>query len=780
MSGAYAIKVGQSKYPGLTRVRQQLITPFPKLDGVDIFFHSEEAIGPDGIPFRDKDVHHLLLSAGVERIGGEWFAATPAEVQAAILALQQGSNFELSRTQSFEPRDEQKDAVERTASYFRNGGTKYLWNAKMRFGKTFASYLLADEMEWDRVLVLTYKPAVKSAWKADLITHTKFADWRFLDSTVTPDEAEKLMSTDTKVVWFASFQDVTGRAASGEVKPRNELIVQTDWDCLIIDEFHFGASTQIARELYDKESKEEAAFAKHLEGISGESDSEADEEVDETSEVKAKFQLHLSGTPYKAMLRGDYNEDQIFEWTYTQEQIEKERRKEVPNNDYASLPTMQIYNYSLDGELLSKAIEKGLDEFSLRQFFSAKRSAGGHYEFENPNDVDRFLNLIRGVGVSRLDDEYDVECYPYSGNRFRAATRDSIWLLSNVAQCQAMFDKLVSHPYYSQFTIHRAFGQKAGVGADALPPLRRAISASRQESSLGTITLTCGKLMTGITVKEWGSIFMLTTLKAPESYFQAAFRVQSPWVESGEIKKTECYVFEFDPNRALSLVASYGSQVALNSADVGVTQTSVLKELVTYLPIYSVADGQMEKLDAEALLEWVNTGISSNSLARKIMSPSNFNLDASTLRVVLADEELMAELNNMDDFRDFYSLATKTISSSEKIKKLKESGAPKKNLTPPKNALIKQRGKLREKLRKLNAKLTLFMYLTDFREEKLDHIVESLDSRLFNLATGMSLDAFRKLTVYGVFKPAEMSEVIQKYRYFERKSLLATRDVRSA
>jgi hypothetical protein len=770
------VKIGESKYPGLTRVRQQLVTAFPGLEGVQIFFHSEEAIRPDGGTFKDKDVHNLLISAGVEGVGGEWFAATPEEIQAAILALQLGHKFELSRTQSFEPRDEQSDAVKQTADFFRGGGTKYLWNAKMRFGKTFASYLLAEEMDWARVLVLTYKPAVKSAWKTDLITHTKFTKWHFLDSTATPEEAAKILASKDKVVWFASFQDITGKAAGGEVKPRNELIVQTDWDCLVIDEFHFGASTQIARELYDRDSKEEVAFAKHLEGISGDSDKEADTEEDETSGLKCKFQLHLSGTPYKAMLRGDYNEDQIFEWTYTQEQMEKERRKSSPDNQYAPLPTIQIFNYTLDGELLSKAIEEGLDEFSLRHFFSAKKVAADQFEFERPDDVDRFLNLIRGVGVSRLDDEYDAECYPYSGNRFSDMVRDSVWLMSNVAQCQAMFEKLTSHPYFSQFTIHRAFGTKAGVGAAALPPLRRAITLSREARSLGTITLSCGKLMTGVTVKEWGSIFMLTTLKAPESYFQAAFRVQSPWVEYGKIRKPECCVFEFDPNRGLSLVASYGSQVALNSKDQGVTQTSVLRELVTYLPIYSVADGQMEKLDAESLLEWVNTGITSNSLARKIMSPANFNLDSSTLRAVLADEDLMSELNNMDDFRDFYSLATKSISSSDRIKKLKDDGGPKKAFTVHKNSLIKQRGKLRDKLRKLNAKLTLFMYLTDFREEKLEHVVETLDSRLFTLATGMSLTSFRKLTAYGVFRPTEMSDVIQKYRYFEKKSLRAMID----
>lgn len=756
----------------MERVRSQLVTPFPRLRGVDVFFHSEEALGPSGEEFTDRDVHRVLETAGVERIGGEWFAATVSEIRSAILSLQTGQPFELTRTMTFEPRSEQREAVMQTANYFRSKGDKFLWNAKMRFGKTFATYLLAEEMDWSRVLVMTYKPAVRSAWKRDLLTHVRFQGWEFIDSNTPPEQVERIMKSDSRVVWFASFQDVTGKSVSGDLKPRNELIMGENWDCLVIDEFHFGASTPIARELYDPQSKVEADFAKYLEGISGEDEKLADIE-DRPVELRSDFQLHLSGTPYKALARGDYSEDQIFEWTYTQEQKRKAETRNTEHNLYASLPTIEMYSYKLDGELTLRSMENGLDEFSLRKFFAAKQVGGNGYEFDRSEDVDRFLNLIRGVGVNRLDEEFDIDLYPYSGSKFSKGVKHSVWLLSNVAQCEAMYSKLVQHPYFSRYEVHRAVGTRAGVGDAALPPLRKAIKNSNENGKLGTITLSCGKLMTGVTVEEWSSIFMLTSLKAPESYFQAAFRVQSPWVSDDKINKETCYVFEFNPDRALGLVASYGSQLAVTSPDQSSTQKSVLDDLVRYLPIFAIADGEMETLDAESLIEWVNAGLTSNSLARRIMSPSNFSLDLKTLERVTSDKELLAELMQMDDFRDFYTLADKVISSSQRLRKLKQSGGSGRSASAGKKKLAVARADLRKKLRKLNARLTLFMYLTDFREEKLEHIIGALDQDLFRLSTGMNLSTFKKLSSYGVFRSAEMTETIQKYRYFERQSLLA-------
>ncbi|MDG2496675.1 MAG: DEAD/DEAH box helicase family protein [Aquiluna sp.] len=771
-SGPYALKVGHSKRDGLARVTEQLITAFPNLEGVNIAFHSELAVDPYGHEFQDKDVHRVLESAGVERVGGEWFAASVDEIRAAIVSLRTGQRFELDRTQNFEPREEQLEAVRVTSAYFNSKGDKFLWNAKMRFGKTFTTYLLAEEMDWSRVLVLTYKPAVRDSWKRDLLTHKRFHDWAFIDSALTKEEAEKTARTRDKFVWFASFQDATGKSPSGGTKPKNELIFGIEWDCIVIDEFHYGASTAIARELYDPQSPEEVELANHLLAISGDDESKADADNSETG-LSSRYQLHLSGTPFKALSRGDYHEDQIFEWTYSQEQQKKLASAADEDSLYRSLPGMEMYSYTLDGDLTTKAVEEGIDEFSLKAFFQARKKKGAGVEFERSDDVDRFLNLIRGVGVARGNEEYDPEAYPYSGSRFNLATQNSIWLMSNVAQCEAMYSKLVEHPFFSQFEIHKAVGAKAGVGAKALPPLNQAIKRATESKKLGTITLTCGKLMTGVTVEAWTSIFMLTTLKAPESYFQAAFRVQSPWVENGKIQKKTCYVFEFDPQRALSLVAGYGSQIASNSKDKGVTQTVVLNDLLKYLPIYAVADGEMQRLNADELLAWSNSSLTANSLARKIMSPSNFNLDPATLESVLNDEELMSELMQMDDFRDFYKIAPKIISTSDNIKALKSASAPAPKINGEKKKLVGARDQLRKKLQKLNARLVLFMYLTDFREEKLVHLIESIEPDLFRLSTGMNLESFSKLTDYGVFRPDQMTEVIQKYRYFERQSLLA-------
>lgn len=769
-----AIKIGETKRPGEERVREQLRTAFPGLKGVTIFFHSEEALTYEGLSFGDRDVHGLLKAAGVERLGGEWFGATVDEVRSAIISLQTGQPFELSRTLNFEPRDEQREAVSMTASYFRRHGpgSKFLWNAKMRFGKTFSTYLLAKEMGWSKILVLTYKPAVRSAWKTDLLTHAAFNGWNFIDTTI-PDQLASDFTTDSKkFAWFASFQDVTGRSPSGERKAKNERLHEIEWDCIVIDEFHFGASSPIARELYDPQDKMEVELAQHLEQVADEDESLSDISTGPLDlGLKSKFQLHLSGTPFKAIARGDYNEDQIFDWTYIQEQ-KKKREFAGPDSPYRALPSMEIYSYSLDGEDLSRAIDQGRDEFSLSQFFKAVKR-DGKFAFERPDEVEGFLNLIRGVGVSRNDETYASDNYPYSGSRFVASTTHSIWLMSDVAQCEAMYEKLVKHPFFKSYEVHKAVGPKAGVGANALPPVKESIKRSVQNGSRGSITLTCGKLMTGVTVEEWSSIFMLTTLRAPESYFQAAFRVQSPWVEGSEVKKESCYVFEFDPHRALSLVASYASQMAMSSSSSPGVSTKELDELLQYLPIYAIADGEMERLDSDSLLQWANSGLTANSLARKCMSPSLFDLSARTLELIINDSDLLEELSAMDDFRDFYTISTLVISTSDRIRELKRGSNSKKSISNGKKKLAKAKGELRQKLRKLNARIMNFMYLTDFREERLDHIIQALDRDLFLLATGLKLDSFKKLTNYGVFKPGEMAEVIQKYRYFERQSLLA-------
>jgi hypothetical protein len=776
--GDFWIKVGQTKRPGLDRVNEQLRTAFPKLQGVTVLFHSEEAVRPDGSTFTDGEVHATLRAAGVQGAGGEWFEATPEEVRGAVVALQTGNPFSTTRTQTFGMRPEQERAVKQTASYFRANAVsqpKYLWNAKMRFGKTFTTYQLAREMGWSRVLVLTYKPAVRSAWRDDLLNHVDFVDWRFIDAAVPPAEADQILDTESPVVWFASFQDVTGRDADGNPKPRNQSIHVTNWDCIVIDEFHFGASTETARELYDPQDSDDLAYAKLLDRVADEDSENSAEVLEDTGfGLTGRHHLHLSGTPFKAIANGAYAEDQIFNWTYVDEQREKANWGSAAGpNPYAALPQMQMFSYAMGQAAEQVADEAEVFGFDLNTYFKAKKSDNG-FAFERPSDVVAFLDLIRGkkqLVQGIVDGEKPP--FPYESAKFTEAIQHSIWFMPDVASCEAMAEMLRKDAFFSKFTIYVAAGSKAGIGANALPPFNRALKEGAKDGKSGSITLSCGKLMTGVTVPEWSSIFMLRSLRAPESYFQAAFRVQSPWVEASEIKKHTCFIFEFDPNRALGLVALYGTELANNANEPGVTQASVLGELINFLPIFAIDGGQMEKLNTEAILEWAHGGVSANSLARKWKSSDLYNLNGLTMGRLLDDAELLAELEQIEDFRNIREQAEKIVSNTDKLKKIKREGGAKSTERKPKSEIAEHRKSIREKLKKISAKVLIFMYLTDFREERLMHVIESLDTELFLRSTGLSLGGFRKLNEVGVFNESQMTDAIQKYRYFERKSIEA-------
>ena len=778
------IKVGQTANPGVDRVRQQVGTAFPGLHGVEILFHSVPATRPDGTQFTDHDVHRVLRNAGVVNPGGEWFEVTEAEVWAAIRALQHGVSFDPTRIHDFPMRPEQQRAVDETAAFFRaqthagqEAAPKFLWNAKMRFGKTFTTYQLAKEMGWTKLLILTYKPAVRSAWRDDLMSHVDFIDWQYVDRDTPPSEADTMLDSGRPTAWFASFQDVIGRDPEGKPKQRNETLHIIDWDCIVIDEFHFGASTSAAREVYDPQDKAEAALAQmFLKAADESSDSDADVVPEIDYGLKTKCHLHLSGTPFKAITNGDYAESEVFNWTYIDEQREKTNWDEAHGrNPYAELPQMRMYTYEMGTPGGALAADGEFDGFDLNTYFKAKKAESG-YAFEKPDYVASFLDLIRGKKAlpEKLTEPGEANAaFPYEAAEFAEAVRHSVWYLQDVAACEAMADLLRSDPFFSTFEIYVAAGTKAKIGAQALPPLQTAIRRAESTAKSGSITLSCGKLMTGVTVPEWSSIFMLRSLKAPESYFQAAFRVQSPWKIDGEIKKHTAYVFEFDPNRALSLVALYGTELANNSTDRKATQASVLGELINFLPIFAIDGGRMEQLDVQSILDWAHGGIGANALARRWRSVDLYNLNGVTMDRLLQDMDLIAELEQIEDFRTIREEAEKIVTASKKLSAVKRAGGSASEQRKPKKEIAEKRRNIREKLKKVSAKVLIFMYLTDFREERLAHVIESLDTELFLRSTGLSLGSYGKLTEIGVIDVGNMTDAIQKFRYFEKKSIEA-------
>ena len=348
-----ALKVGFTTRDVQTRMHEHYPTVVPgqswKVELV------RPAMRNDGTTFDDHAVHEVLRNSNIRQVKGEWYQCSPAQVERAILAVKRGANTILRRDRTFPMRHEQEEAVRKTSEYFfrfysdphNNGLTPhFLWNAKMRFGKTFTTYQLALRMHWRRVLVLTFKPAVRSAWKEDLLTHTDFAGWQFCEKK--DDRNFSRVDERKPFICFASFQDVLGKNENGGIKATNEWLQDVDWDCIVLDEYHFGAWGKRAKECYDKQDIANMEIDER-QGIlfedSEKKEREAIEDYDEQlMPLSTRAYLYLSGTPFRAIASGEFIEEQIFNWTYSDEQDAK-AKWQGENNPYAALPRMVMMTY---------------------------------------------------------------------------------------------------------------------------------------------------------------------------------------------------------------------------------------------------------------------------------------------------------------------------------------------------------------------------------------------------------------------------------------------------
>ncbi|MGB9618940.1 MAG: GIY-YIG nuclease family protein, partial [Armatimonadota bacterium] len=527
----------------------------------------EPAMRHDGTVFTDRDVHRMLRINGIQKLEGEWFRCTVDDIKSAILAVKSGQVSIEKRSRDFKMRPEQEEAVEKTASYFRNYRREnsgkpahFLWNCKMRFGKTFAAYQLARKMAWKKVLVLTFKPAVQSAWQEDILSHVDFAGWQFIAAKDLPREGEP--DVKPPFVCFGSFQDLLGRNPSTNgIKTKNEWVHTTHWDCVILDEYHYGAWRESAKDLFEAEEEE----ADYWQGRDVES---FDEEI---LPITTDHYLYLSGTPFRAIASGEFIEEQIYNWTYSDEQKAKEEWK-GPNNPYAALPRMVLMTYQLPDSIREICLKGEFNEFDLNEFFRAE-GLGEAARFGYENEVQKWLDLIRGelleTSVDNLRLGAQKPPLPFSDVRLLNVLNHTLWFLPSVAACYAMRNLLRQrhNKFYHDYKVVVAAGTAAGIGLAALPPVLEAMGDPLKTK---TITLTCGKLTTGVTVRPWTGIFMLRNCASPETYFQAAFRVQSPWTivnpeglspNDELILKEECYVFDFAPDRALRQIADYACRL---------------------------------------------------------------------------------------------------------------------------------------------------------------------------------------------------------------------------
>ena len=441
------LKVGYTEKDVERRVGQQYPTKRP--DGLVPYkiVLAESAMRNDGTCFTDHDVHHILRKKRVNGVGGEWFRCSAEEVKAAIVAIKTGTSNIENRTLTFALRPEQKEAVDKTIEYFASAkkdfpdrAPKFLWNAKMRFGKTFAAYQLAKRMGFKKVLVLTFKPAVEAAWDEDLMTHVDFEGWQFICRGGMKYEDADL---SRPIVCFGSFQDYLGTNDAGGIKAKNEWVHSTNWDLVIFDEYHFGAWRDNAKNLFEQPDEDED-YDFDLEKYKKD---EADNAYNETFlPITTSHYLFLSGTPFRAINSGEFIEDQIYNWTYSDEQRAKENWGDASDNPYAALPRMVMLTYRIPDSIRQIAIQGQFDEFDLNVFFSAK-GKGKEAKFVYENEVQKWLDLIRGSYLPASVDDMKLgqdkrPPMPFSDTRLLNVLSHTFWFLPNVASCQAMFNLL--------------------------------------------------------------------------------------------------------------------------------------------------------------------------------------------------------------------------------------------------------------------------------------------------------------------------------------------------
>ncbi len=787
------LKVGYTDRTAKERIEEQLHTSKVQYEIVLV----ESAMANDGSCFTDKDVHKVLERKGCQRLNpldktDEWFRCTVADVMAAVLALRTGTDNVEQRTQNFTMRPEQFRAVEQTAYYFEqalrsdpNRIPKFLWNAKMRFGKTFASYQLAKRMDLSRILILTFKPAVESAWREDLVTHMDFEGWQYIsnkdarNNNLNIDQEFQRADKSRPIVVFGSFQDLLGTNDSGGIKTKNEFIHATNWDLVIFDEYHFGAWRERAKELFEKEDEESEV---DFDAEKYKKD-EANNAINESwLPISTKYYLFLSGTPFRAINTGEFIEEQIFNWTYSDEQRAKAEWKGA-GNPYLSLPRMVMLTYRMPDEIQEVAKQGEFDEFDLNLFFAAE-GRGDEARFKYENEVQKWLDLIRGGYLPASVDDLKLgqdkrPPMPFSDTRLLNVLSHTLWFLPNVASCFAMANLLKQrqNKFYHDYNVVVCAGTGAGIGLDALRPVQANMG---DPLATKTITLTCGKLTTGVTVKPWSGIFMLRNLKSPETYFQAAFRVQSPWEVKNEegsrtIMKDECYVFDFALDRALRQISDYSCRLDINESN----PEAKVGEFIKFLPVLAYDGSSMKEVDAQDILDIALAGTSATLLAKRWESALLVNVDNETLKRLLDSPEAMKALMSIEGFRNLNNDLTTIINKSEAVKKAKKenpdpSPKEKKEISAEEKEMKSKRKQIQEKLIKFATRIPVFMYLTDYRERCLKDVITQLEPGLFKKVTGLSVEDFNMLCSLGVFNAPLMNDAIFKFKRYEDASLTYT------
>ena len=542
--------------------------------------------GKNLIVFQDHDIHDILVRSGIKRKifdtehkANEWFYTDLETVKKAIAAAKEGRTSlnasEITTDRSpviFRP--EQTEAIEKTIKQFKKSGGSHqmLWNAKMRFGKTLSTLEVVKRMNYNRTLILTHRPVVDSGWFEDYgkIFYDRNDFYYFSkknggDPTEEENFHEMIHKADNNgmkdfhFIYFASIQDMRGSELVGGKFAKNEEIFNINWDLIIIDEAHEGTQTELGKAVLSKCRKDNTRI------------------------------LHLSGTPFNLM--DDFKEDEIYTWDYVMEQRAKAEWDKIHQGDpnpYSVLPKLSIYTYNL-GKLYPEYADADI-AFNFREFFRVDKEG----DFIHETNVKQFLDLL-----TKEDTDSN---YPYSTEEYRQNFRHSLWMIPGVKEAKALSKLLQEHPVFSQFAIANVAGDgdEEEEEKEALKKVEKAIGPHPEDSY--SITLSCGRLTTGVSVKPWTACFMLSGSfnTAASTYMQTIFRVQTPAVIGGK-QKEECFVFDFAPDRTLKVIA----ETAKISSKAGKTTNNdreILGEFLNFCPIIGFEGSQMKAYNTEKML----------------------------------------------------------------------------------------------------------------------------------------------------------------------------------
>ena len=717
--------------------------------------------------FNDKQVHNVLERSGVKRKefkgATEWYSCDLETVKRAITAIKEGKESlgagEVTHTENpIILRPEQKTAVEQTLKQFRKGN-QMLWNAKMRFGKTLCALRVAKEMKAVRTIIITHRPVVDSSWFEDFRkTFYDQPEWHYGSHNKGESftSLQQLASQGKKYVYFASMQDMRGSKEVGGKFDKNNEVFSTTWNLVIVDEAHEGTQTELGKavleQLIDKNTKT----------------------------------LRLSGTPFN--LLDNHKEEEIFTWDYVMEQqakIDWEINHLGDANPYASLPAIHIYTYDL-GRLMSEYSDEE-KAFNFREFFRTQEDGG----FVHERDIDHFLSLLT------TDD--DDSLYPYSNDKFRQIFRHTLWILPGIKAAKALSRKLAEHPVFGLFNVVNVAGDgdDEEESRDALELVNKAIGNDPDESY--TITLSCGRLTTGVSVKPWTGVFMMAGSYSTSAagYMQTIFRVQTPYTHNGRMK-TDCYAFDFAPDRTLRVLAET-AKVSHKAGKQTEGDRKILGDFLNFCPIIAIDGGQMKEYKVETMLaqlkraqieKVVQDGFENGALYNdELLKLTDVELkEFNNLKGIIGKTKAMPKSGDIDINRQ--GLTNEQYEEKERLEKKK-----KKDLTAEEKKRLdelKTKGDQRREaisiLRGISIRMPLMLYgaemVDEDKELTIDNFANLVDDQSWEefMPRGVTKQVFSRFKRYydpDIFREAgkrirEMARIADKFTIEERIARLAS------